>query len=902
MYSPTSSGLFRSLPRSPGARNEKGSVDKVVPPRKHLASVAGLTLLAGLVSAAPAGADEISELAPLHPVPAPEGGELVHQVSGRWLVELESPPTAQGSSPAEVEEEQEEFRAEAEAHGLEYSEHDSFQDLWNGLSLEMDDTQVGTVREIPGVSAVYPVVTYQIPDVDESTPDMGTALPMTGSDSAQNELGLTGEGLRVAVMDTGIDYTHPDLGGGGFPNSRVVAGHDFVGDDFNAQNPDAVPVPDDDPQDCHGHGTHVAGIVGADGEITGVAPGVEFGAYKVFGCAGSTTSEIMIAAMEQALADDMDVLNMSIGSSHSWPGYPTATASDNLVDQGMVVVASIGNEGATGLYSAGAPGLGEDVIGVASYDNTHVQSASATANPSGEGIAYMAMGDAPEPPTSGETDPLADAGRACPSLGDEVGDLTGRTALIVRGECTFAEKYDAALDAGATGVVMRNNVPGLFAGGGVADRGAFSVGISDTSGAHLLELLEAGETVTLSWSDELLTVPNPTGGLISSFSSYGLAADLALKPDIGAPGGLINSTYPMAKGEYATISGTSMSSPHVAGGVALLLEARPHLEAHEVRTVLQNSADPKAWWGNPGLGLLDNVHRQGAGMMDVPGSVLATTAVTPGKLSLGETAGTVTETVTISNDGDEETVYELSHEGALGTHGDTFAPGFNDGFADVSFSQDTVTVAPRSSAEVTVTVTPPARDYEQMIYGGYVVVSEVDGQTYRVPYAAYNGDYQEIDAMTGGGNDLPWLSRITDCDAFSGLECVSGGSFENRPEGETYTLGQVDGLPDVPYVLVHFDHHVTRLEMSIVDERTGRPVHPRHDIGVAVDQVGRSATPTAFFSYAWDGTYVNAHGRITDVRDGSYRLEVRALKALGDEGNPDHWETWTSPVITIDRG
>jgi minor extracellular serine protease Vpr len=189
-----------------------------------------------------------------------------------------------------------------------------------------------------------------------------------------------------------------------------------------------------------------------------------------------------------------------------------------------------------------------------------------------------------------------------------------------------------------------------------------------------------------------------------------MSPDLDLKPDIGAPGGLINSTYPMAKGGYATVSGTSMSSPHVAGGVALLLQARPDLDAHEVRTVLQNSADPKAWWGNPGLGFLDNVHRQGAGMLDVPGSILSTTNIHPSKLPLGATEGAVTETLTIANDGDEKVTYEISHEPALGTHGNTFAPSFNDAYAEAAFSTTEVTVEPGSSVDVDVTITPPARD------------------------------------------------------------------------------------------------------------------------------------------------------------------------------------------------
>lgn len=889
----------------------------MAPHRSRLAPLAGLTLIAGLVAVTPASADEGSELAPLHPAPTAENGELTHQVQDLWFIELESPPASEGTASALVDDEHAEFRADAEDFGLEYTERLSFGELWNGFSVEMDDAQVSTAREIPGVAAIHPVVRHEIPDYDDSEPEMDTALGMTGADIVQSELGLSGEGLRVAVMDTGVDYTHPDLGGpGGFPSERVVTGHDFVGDDFNAGDPaNSTPAPDDDPQDCNGHGTHVAGIIGAEGEVTGVAPDVVFGAYKVFGCAGSTTSDIMIAAMEQALADDMDVLNMSIGSSHSWPQYPTAIASDNLVDEGMVVVASIGNEGDTGLYSAGAPGLGVNVIGVAAYDNTHIRAAAAEATQSGETIAYMEMDDAVLPPASGETDELVHVGRGCLAEGDELeGDPEGKTALMIRGECTFTEKYDAALDAGATGVVVYNNLPGMFAGGGIVDQGAFAVGVSDEAGAHLLELLEGDEPVTLTWTGEETTIPNPTGGLISSFSSYGMAPDLDLKPDLGAPGGLINSTYPMAKGGYATVSGTSMSSPHVAGGVALLLEARPDLVAHDVRDVLQNTADPTAWWGDPDLGVLDNVHRQGAGMLDVPGSILSTTSLSPAKLPLGATEGSVTETVTVTNDGDEKATYEIAHEPALGTHGDTFVPSFNDAFAEASFSKDKVTVEPGESVEFDVTVTPPGRDHEQMLYGGYVKVTEVGGEagteSYRVPYAAYNGDYQEIEAMTpitdadGNVHDLPWLTRITECEVFTGLECAdaNGGTFQNQPDGAAYTLEWADGLPDVPYVIAHFDHHVTKLEMTVIDERTGRPVHPDRNVAVDVDHVNRSASGTAFFSYVWDGTVVDSRDRVTEVRDGDYRLEARALKALGDPDDPDHWETWTSPVITLDRG
>ena len=295
--------------------------------------------------------------------------QAADQSSGLWFVELSSAPTADGTSLATVRQEKVNFRNAARGTGLNFTERYAFDTLWNGLSIQMNASQLSTLARIDGVKAIYPVVTVALPPTQAGDPELFTALAMTGADIAQSELGFTGAGIRVAVMDTGVDYHHPDLGGCFGPNCRVYTGYDFVGSAFNADpsspayNP--TPAPDADPDDCNGHGTHVAGIIGANGTVKGVAPGVKFGAYRVFGCDGSTTADIMIAAMERALADGMQVLNMSIGSSFQWPQYPTAMASNRLVNKGMVVVASIGNSGTSGVYAAGAPGLGDKVIGVA---------------------------------------------------------------------------------------------------------------------------------------------------------------------------------------------------------------------------------------------------------------------------------------------------------------------------------------------------------------------------------------------------------------------------------------------------------------------------------------------------------------------------------------------------------
>src|SRR6185369_12387944 len=139
-----------------------------------------------------------------------------------------------------------------------------------------------------------------------------------------------------------------------------------------------------------------------------------------------------------------------------------------------------------------------------------------------------------------------------------------------------------------------------------------------------------------------------------------------LKPNIGAPGGNIFSSYPLELGGTASLSGTSMASPHVAGGVALVLEAQPSTPANAMMGKLQNSAKPKNWSLSPGLGLLDHTHRQGAGMLDIVGAVQATTSVQPSQISLGESqGGPKTVTLQVSNKGSSAVTYDLGHVSAV---------------------------------------------------------------------------------------------------------------------------------------------------------------------------------------------------------------------------------------------
>jgi subtilisin family serine protease len=855
---------------------------------------------------------------------ADDAGTLTAENAGNlWFVELASPPTSEGTSEAKTKAEKAAFRSQAKKAGVKFSERYAFDKLWNGLSIKVDGGQISTISQFEGVRAVYPVETYTVPDTPSVSPELATALAMTGADVAQSSLGLSGAGVKVAVMDTGVDYDHPDLGGCFGTGCRVTTGWDFVGDAFNAtttsKSYNPVPAPDADPDDCNGHGTHVAGIVGASGNpatggARGVAPGVEFGAYRVFGCGGSTTADIMIAAMERALEDGMQVLNMSIGSAfNTWNKYPTADASNQLVKAGMIVVASIGNSGADGVYSAGAPGVGARVIGVASFDNSHVALNTFTISPDGTSIGYGPATGAPAPPTSG-TYPMARTGTtttaddACSTSPTKpaAGSLVGKVVLIRRGTCTFYEKAFNAQAAGAEAVVLYNNAAGRFSPT-VAGSPPITipvVAISNTEGALINDRLASGP-VDMTWTDDQGTFTNPTGGLISSFSSYGLAAELDLKPDIGAPGGLIRSTYPLENGGYATISGTSMSSPHVAGSVALLLEARPGMKPGAVRDLLQNTASPKNWWGNPGLGFLDNVHRQGAGMVQIDKAVLSGVTVDPGKIALGESqAGPVTKTLTFTNTGASAVTYALGRVNALSTSGSTFAPSFTTGNAAATYSIAGVpvtelTVPAGGSATVDVTITP-ATAPDRAQYGGYLTFTPPgDGQVLRVPYAGFVGDYQSITVLVPTANNFPrmgphvgYTETATDWLPSYGL-VAAGHTYTMQPSTHAPSGRQISGKPQV---LAHFDHQAAIFRLEAY-----RPDGTK--VGLALEQknLPRNQTAGGFFAFEWDGKTKQGRDTWVDVPDGTYWLKVSVLKAGGDKADPAHWETRDLTQFVIDR-
>ncbi len=228
--------------------------------------------------------------------------------------------------------------------------HHRFGRLIHGLALSLDAADLPALRAHPAALGVYPDVRVRA-DLAQSGPLVGAPQVWTLTDGAGQP--VTGLGVRVAVVDTGVDYTHPALGGCLGPGCKVVGGYDFVHDDG-------------DPLDDHGHGSHVAGIVAADGLLRGVAPGAEILAYKVLNDKGEGYASNVIAALEQAVADGADVINLSLGGPGA-PDDPLSLAAQAAVGAGCIVVAAAGN-GGPGAGSVEAPAIAPDVIAVAAAD------------------------------------------------------------------------------------------------------------------------------------------------------------------------------------------------------------------------------------------------------------------------------------------------------------------------------------------------------------------------------------------------------------------------------------------------------------------------------------------------------------------------------------------------------
>jgi minor extracellular serine protease Vpr len=418
---------------------------------------------------------------------------------------------------------------------------------------------------------------------------------------------LTGRGVTVGVIDTGVDYSHPDL------SKNYGGGHDLVDND---KDPMETTVQQGAPTL---HGTHVAGIIAANGKMKGVAPEAKIIAYRALGPGGSGTTEQVLAAIDQAAKDKVDIVNLSLGNSINGPDLPISIALNKLTDKGIVAVTSSGNSGPN-KWTVGSPGTASKAISVgASTPNLK--------------IPYIIIEGSRE---KVRLEPMAGADRWVRDRSQEIAyggigkkeqltNVKGKIALIKRGELTFTEKAIHAQQAGAVGVIIFNNTEGNFIGNLQVDVGLPVASISKKAGDQMARQLEQSP-------QHIRIIEETEQDALAPFSSRGpVTRTWEIKPDILAPGVAIQSTVP---GGYLSLQGTSMAAPHVAGACALIKQAHPEWSPLQIKAAIMNHALPiESTSGNK-----YRTFEQGAGRIQMEEAIKAESLISPGSLQFGKFA------------------------------------------------------------------------------------------------------------------------------------------------------------------------------------------------------------------------------------------------------------------------
>lgn len=456
----------------------------------------------------------------------------------------------------------------------------------NAVAVTVRTADVGRLRTMPGVAAVYP----DSPMRASVDPDVSiTNAPQVWQTSDPSGRPDQGSGETVAVIDTGIDYNHPDLGSGFGPGHKVVAGYDFVNSD-------------PDPMDDNGHGTHVAGIIAGDpagpGGRIGEAPKAQLTAYKVLAASGTSPESIVLEGFDAAVSVDnpyrADVVNMSL-SGPSEPNDPLEQASAQAIADGVVVVAAAGNNG-PGESTVGSPAEAPRVLAVgASATGVALPTVTVTA-PVHHTISVSRLGLSANPPAGGESLDVVDVGNGSPGSYDGI-DAAGKAVLVGYNPFQLAQALATAAQHGAAAVLLytpnyysfTGSQPGPvlpdFAAGTPDDPDKLdvvSVIMNGTDATDMQQWLAQGPVRIQVGSADATD-------LIDSLSAHGpVLGTYALKPDLVAPGVEIGSTW--LNGGYRDDSGTSMAAPHVAGAAALLHEAHPDWSAAQVEAALTAGA------------------------------------------------------------------------------------------------------------------------------------------------------------------------------------------------------------------------------------------------------------------------------------------------------------------------
>jgi len=755
-----------------------------------------------------------------------------------------------------------------------------FQVVLDALTVSLPVSRLPALAKLPFAAKVYPSLTYRLAD--------DTSPAVIGADVLHAATGADGAGIKIAVVDDGIDETNPffDPAGfsypAGFPKGitsattpKVIVARAFPGPSSGKEG--RLPV---DPKESF-HGTHVAGIAagvagttapaGADHPrvtgLSGVAPRAWLGNYRVFTVPTPEGDEAdtpeIVAAFEAAVRDGMDVINFSGG------GPQTDPANDALVEAvhdataaGVVTVIAAGNDRDDfGNGSVGSPGTAPDAIAVAATSNTHVFApaldVTAPDAPAGlHGIPFVGAAGVHAPERWGSVDQtLVDVGTITGTDGKPVerhlcgppddlarpvgtlprGSLDGAIALAERGICPLQEKAQQAKAAGAIGIVLADNRSGE-ANELPVELGLPGGTIADLDAANLRAFLaQHGGRTTVRVGSRPLELETGRSGIVASFSSSGPTAfGHDLKPDVSAPGAqILSSTLPNTdRSRFAVFDGTSMATPHVAGAAALLLELHPHWTPAEVRSALVSTAGPA--YADSARTQEAPVTLEGGGLVALPGAADPQLFTNPASLSfedLDVRDGPARRGLLVRLDdaGGGAGTWQVALDPQAATSGTAVdVPGL-------------VEVPPGGEATISVVASaaagaPAGEDY------GFVVLRR-GSVTRRVPYL-----FVVSDPRLAGEAVLPLL-RQQRGDTRTGTDAVDVYRYPTAP---------FQNNPDEPPMDETGDEHVYRIELD----------RPAANIGVSVLATSPGAQIDTWFLGALDedtvqgfaGTPVNVNG------------------------------------------
>lgn len=680
--------------------------------------------------------------------------------------------------------------------------------------------------------------------------------------------------------------------------------------------------------DCAGHGSHVAGIVAAQQNgnqynFTGAAPGATLGAYRVFGCKGQAGNDVLIAAFNQAYQDGANIITASIGGPSGWSEEPWAEAVSRIVEKGVPCTVSAGNEGDQGIFYASTAANGRKVTAIASYDNLVVPQLLYNAKYQIDAGPDTKFGYVPSEPAewngvslpayATSFDMPADDG--CKPLPDNTPDLSKYIVLIRRGSCNFAVKVNNAIAKGAQYVIVYDN------GGGAIPMGLDGVDLSKLkaasmttveNGATFIKALKDGHKLTLKMvnpedTDNYISVTNntATAGALSTYTSWGPTWEMDIKPQFGAVGGKILSTYPRALGSYAVLSGTSMSCPQTAGIIALIHEVRGTYDPEVIQNLLSANANPQLF--NPGDKFYDffaPVPQQGGGIVQAYDAAYATTLLSPSGLSFNDTDHfKKTMQFKLSNTGKKSITYKVSNVPAITMYTlgegsikvDPFPNEPVEVAATLKFSETSVTLGAGQSKTISVSPTPPeGLDAKRLaLWSGWVAINGTDGTSLSLPYQGLVGSLHKSTVLDAKDT---YISKSTD-------PAVAPVPPTPVPANSTFLIpgpGNAGPTDTLPQLSVTLSMGSIKMRADIVPMTTCPPKNLTKEFW-GFKTIGQPYSFPAQWNtrgisnFPWDGRLDSGNY----APPGKYKFVVRALRIFGDEKKKSDWDVSESPSFYL---